>query len=149
MSALILELKQGRSMILNGAVIRFKTRTRLELSTQARFLFGKQIMREDEATSQARKAYYALQQAYIGAEPEWPGALVTARVLISAFRDEAAPEDRPGWEALLASSAKEVGFEALKLARQMIRAEDLAPSGASAQRPQPGQSSGNIGHDLE
>ena len=123
MSALILELKQGESMILNGAVIRFKTRTRLELNTQARFLFGKQIMREEEATSPARRAYYALQQAYIGAEPERPGALVVARTLILAFREEAASDERQGWEALLTASAEEAGFEALKLARQMIRAE--------------------------
>lgn len=113
-------------MILNGAVIRFKTRARLELNTQARFLFGKQIMREEEATSPARRAYYALQQAYIGAEPERPGALLAARALVSAFRDEAGPDGRPGWEALLTASAEEAGFEALKLARQMIRAEDFA-----------------------
>lgn len=113
-------------MILNGAVIRFKTRTRLELNTQARFLFGKQIMHEEEATSPARKAYYALQQAYIGAEPERPGALMAARALISVFRDEAGPDGKPSWEALLTASAEEAGFEALKLARQMIRAEDFA-----------------------
>ena len=136
-------------MILNGAVIRFKTRTRLELNTQARFLFGKQIMREDEATSPARKAYYVLQQAYVGAEPERPAALVTARTLISAFRDEAGPENRPGWETLLSSSAEEVGFEALKLARQMIRAEDLSPSGAGAQGVQSDHSGDDIRHDLE
>jgi flagellar biosynthesis repressor protein FlbT len=126
MSALILELKQGESMILNGAVIRFKTRTRLELNTQARFLFGKQIMREDEATSPARRAYYALQQAYIGADPDRPAALAAARALIQSLRDEAPPEHKQLWEALLIASAGEAGFEALKRARQMIRDEDLA-----------------------
>jgi flagellar protein FlbT len=125
MSALILELKQGEAMILNGAVIRFKTRTRLELNTQARFLFGKQIMGEHEATSPARRAYYALQQAYIGAEPERPGALAVARALILALRDAAEPDARQGWVALLTASAEEAGFEALKLARQLIRAEDF------------------------
>ena len=124
MSALILELKQGESMILNGALIRFKTRTRLELNTQARFLFGKQIMHEEEATSPARKAYYALQQAYIGTEAERPGALRVARALLAACRDQAGAEGKRGWDALLAASADEAGFEALKLARQMIHAED-------------------------
>jgi flagellar biosynthesis repressor protein FlbT len=126
MSALILELKQGESMILNGAVIRFKTRTRLELNTQARFLFGKQIMREEEATSPPRKAYYALQQAYIGAELDRPPALEAARTLILALRDEAGPESRHAWDGLLTASAEEAGFEALKLARQMIRAEEVS-----------------------
>jgi flagellar protein FlbT len=126
MSSLILELKQGESMILNGAVIRFKTRTRVELNTQARFLFGKQIMREDEATTPARRAYYALQQAYIGAEPERFTAIAAARGLIQALRDEAGPDDHQAWNVLLAASAREAGFEALKLARQMIRTEDFA-----------------------
>jgi flagellar biosynthesis repressor protein FlbT len=129
MSALILELKQGESMILNGAIIRFKTRTRLELNTQARFLFGKQIMREEDAISPASRAYYALQQAYIGVESERPRALEAARALISALRDEAGLDGRAIWEALLTASAKEAGFESLKLARQMIRAEDFVAAG--------------------
>jgi flagellar protein FlbT len=126
MSALILELKQGESMILNGAVIRFKTRTRLELNTQARFLFGKQIMREEDAATPARRAYFALQQAYVGAEDERPAALTAARQLITSFRDHAPPEHHPEWNALLKASETDAGFEALKLARQMIRAEDFA-----------------------
>ncbi len=123
MSALILELKQGEAMILNGAMIRFKTRTRLELNTQARFLFGKQIMHAEEATSPARQAYYALQQAYIGAEPERAGALAAARGIITACRAQASETHKHEWDALLALSADEAGFEALKLARQMIRTE--------------------------
>jgi flagellar protein FlbT len=125
MTALILELKQGESMILNGAVIRFKTRTRLELNTQARFLFGKQIMREEDAATPARRAYFALQQAYVGAESDRPNALAAARLLITGFRDRAAPGERPIWDDLLAASETEAGFEALKIARQMIRSEDF------------------------
>lgn len=126
MTALILELKQGESMILNGAVIRFKTRTRLELSTQARFLFGRQIMREEEATTPARRAYYALQQAYIGAEDEREAALAAARQVIETLRAAAHGAARAEWEALLAKLGGDAGFEALKLARMMIRAEDFS-----------------------
>ena len=125
MSALILELKQGESMILNGAVIRFKTRTRLELNTQARFLFGKQIMREEDAATPARRAYFAVQPAYVGAETERPDALAAARRLITSLRDPAPPPQHPEWNALLKATETEAGFEALKIARQMIRAEDF------------------------
>jgi len=69
MSALILELKQGESMILNGAVIRFKTRTRIELNTQARFLFGKQIMQQDDAVTLPQQIYYATNRAAPRASP--------------------------------------------------------------------------------
>ncbi len=126
MTALVLELKRGESMILNGAVIRFKTRTRLELSTPARFLFGRQIMCAEEATTPARKAYYALQNAYVGAEAERPAAFKAARALIVGLRDSAEGAARAEWETLLSRLVEDAGFEALKLVRGMIRAEDFA-----------------------
>jgi flagellar biosynthesis repressor protein FlbT len=125
MSALILELKQGESMILNGAVIRFKTRARLELSTQARFLFGKQIMRAEDALTPVQKIYFALQQAYIGEEEIRPAALTEARALIEAERAAAAPMRRQIFMQMFAVISENAGFEALELARQLIR-EDAA-----------------------
>ena len=70
MSNLVLELRQGEIMIVNGAPIRFRTKSRIELTAKARFLFGKQIMPPDQADSPARRIYFALQSAYIGAEDE-------------------------------------------------------------------------------
>jgi flagellar protein FlbT len=128
MSALILELKQGESMILNGAVIRFKTRTRLELNTQARFLFGKQIMLAEDAVTPAQRIYYAIQQAYIGDDAARPAALAQARELISCLRSAAQCEPaRAVLERMLSVLADCAGFEALKIARQMIREESAAP----------------------
>ncbi len=70
MSNLVLELRQGEVMIVNGAPIRFRTRSRIELTAKARFLFGKQIMPPDQVDSPARRIYFALQSAYIGSETE-------------------------------------------------------------------------------
>ena len=53
MSNLVLELRQGEVMIVNGAPIRFRTRSRIELTAKARFLFGKQIMPPDQVDSPA------------------------------------------------------------------------------------------------
>jgi len=53
MSNLVLELRQGEMMIVNGAPIRFRTKSRIELTAKARFLFGKQIMPPDQAGSPA------------------------------------------------------------------------------------------------
>jgi flagellar biosynthesis repressor protein FlbT len=54
MSTLVLELRQGEVMIVNGAPIRFRTRSRIELTTHTRFMFGKQIIADsDEATDHA------------------------------------------------------------------------------------------------
>ena len=74
-------------MIVNGAPIRFRTKSRIELTAKARFLFGKQIMPPDQADSPARRIYFALQSAYIGSEEERAGGLVAARELIAAFKE--------------------------------------------------------------
>ena len=116
-------------MILNGAVIRFKTRTRLELNSHARFLFGKQIMPAEEATSPLRQAYFALQQAYISDEEERPEALQRARDIIRRFMGEAPEAQREDWSALLRLTSEETVLDALKRARQMIRAAESAPQG--------------------
>lgn len=126
MSSLVLELKQGESMILNGAVIRFKTRTRLELNNHARFLFGKQIMQPEDASSPARQAYYALQEVYIGKEDERRAALSVAQNLIASLGKCAAEKEKRGWVALLRLCSEDTAFEALKLARQMIRLEEAS-----------------------
>ena len=60
MSTLVLELRQGDLMVVNGAPIRFRTRARLELTAHARFLFGKQIMAPEQANTPARRLYFAL-----------------------------------------------------------------------------------------
>ncbi len=132
MTSLVLELKQGESMILNGAVIRFKTRTRLELNNHARFLFGKQIMQAEDASSPIRQAYFALQEAYISKEEARAAALQAARELIATMLATADEEARRGWAALLRLCTEDTALEALKLARQMIQAEEAQTAARSA-----------------
>ena len=97
----------------------------IELNGSARFLFGKQIMPPDQADSPARRIYFALQCAYIGSEDERAGGLTSARELIQAFKlattSTLACEilDR----ALCAAEADDC-YQALKLARRIIRHED-------------------------
>ncbi len=76
MSTLVLELRQGELMIVNGAPIRFRTKSRIELTARARFLFGKQIMAPDQADTPARRIYFALQSAYIGTPEERTRGLI-------------------------------------------------------------------------
>jgi flagellar biosynthesis regulator FlbT len=76
MSTLVLELRQGDMMIVNGAPIRFRNRARIELTAKARFLFGKQLMTPDMADTPARRIYFALQRPPISAitmkeRPAW------------------------------------------------------------------------------
>jgi flagellar protein FlbT len=130
MSTLVLELRPGDTMVVNGAPIRFRNRCRIELTAKARFLFGKQVMPPEQATTPARRIYFALQTAYIGTDEERERALAVARRLIAEFQDATTSAlakmllDR----ALAAVEADEC-YVALKLVRRVIRHEEAVLGG--------------------
>ena len=112
-------------MIVNGASLRFRTRSRIELTTQARFLFGKQIMAPEEADSPARRIYFALQTAYIGGDVERAAGVAQACAAIREF--QAATTSalvRDILDRALALAEADECYGALKLARRIIRHED-------------------------
>jgi flagellar protein FlbT len=125
MSNLVLELRQGEVMIVNGAPIRFRTRSRIELTAKARFLFGKQIMPPDQVDSPARRIYFALQSAYIGSEMEREGGLQSARGFIADFQQATTSELVRAilCQALVAAEEDDC-YQALKLVRRIIQHED-------------------------
>lgn len=125
MSTLVLELRQGEMMIVNGAPIRFRTKSRIELTAHARFLFGKQIMAPDEVDTPSRRIYFALQSAYIGSDEERPQGLAAARELISDFKDATTSAlAREILDRALAAAEADDCYQALKLARRIMRHED-------------------------
>ena len=125
MSNLVLELRQGEVMIVNGAPIRFRTKARIELTAKARFLFGKQIMPPDQTDSPARRIYFALQTAYIGAEDERAAGLAAARDLIAAFQQATTSAiARDMLDRALRAAEADDCYRALKLIRRIIRHED-------------------------
>ena len=125
MSNLVLELRQGETMIVNGAPIRFRTKTRLELTARARFLFGKQIMSPVQADSPARQIYFALQTAYIGTDDERASGLDTARSLIAEYKASTTSAlAREILDRSLLAAESDDCYQALKLVRRIIRHED-------------------------
>lgn len=125
MSNLVLELRQGEVMIVNGAPIRFRTRSRIELTAKARFLFGKQIMPPDQADSPARRIYFALQSAYIGNETEREAGLEAARHFIAEFQAATTSEAvRLVLEQALIAAEEDNCYQALKLVRRIIQYEN-------------------------
>ncbi len=138
MSTLVLELRQGEMMIINGAPIRFRTRSRVELTARARFLFGKQIMAPDQADSPARRIYFALQSAYIGVEEERDRGLEAARDLIDAFKDATTSDAaRDMLDRALVAAESDDCYRALKLTGRVIQHED-AVLGRRAEPAAPG-----------
>ncbi len=137
MTNLVLELHAGEAMIVNGASLRFRTRSRIELTTHARFLFGKQIMAPEQADSPARRIYFALQLAYIGTDEERVRGMAQARATIADFRAATTSAlARDILDRVLSSVEADECYAALKLARRIIRHEDTVlgrhAEGASA-----------------
>jgi flagellar biosynthesis repressor protein FlbT len=125
MSNLVLELRQGEVMIVNGVPIRFRTRSRIELTAKARFLFGKQIMPSDQADSPARRIYFALQSAYIGNETEREAGLESARHFIAEFQAATTLDlVRLILDQALVAAEEDDCYQALKLVRRVIQHED-------------------------
>jgi flagellar protein FlbT len=125
MSNLVLELRQGEVMIVNGAPIRFRNKARIELTAKARFLFGKQIMPPEAADSPARRIYFALQSVYIGSEEDRARALEEARALVADFKAATGSAlARDMLDRALIAAEMDDCYQALKLARQIVRQED-------------------------
>jgi len=142
MSILVLELRQGEVMIVNGAPIRFRTKSRIELTAHARFLFGKQIMQPDQVDSPARRIYFALQSAYIGVDEERTRGLETARNLVTAFKDATTSAlAREILDRAITAAEADDCYGALKLTRRIIRHEDTVLGRMPAALPLPAHAS--------
>lgn len=112
-------------MLINGAAIRFRTKARIELTSQARFLYGRQIMSPEEADSPARRIYLALQSVYIGPEEDRPAELARARELVEEYKAQAGPPlAREILDRALQAAANDECYQALKLVRRIVRYED-------------------------
>lgn len=125
MSNLVLEMRQGDMMVVNGAAIRFRTRTRIELTAHARFLFGRQIMAPDDATTPARRLYFALQTAYIGDDMERPTGLAEARLRAAEFREVTTSKMAVALlDQAMTSAESNKCYQALRLVRRVVAHED-------------------------
>lgn len=127
MSHLVLELRPGEMMVVNGATIRFRSRCRVELVTKARFLFGKQIMAAHEAETTISRLYYALQTVYAGTQEEQADARAMVEAMLRSLdREQPAdlgPEAGPALAAVRSAIAKSDFYTALKILRSIIRLE--------------------------
>jgi flagellar biosynthesis repressor protein FlbT len=120
-SILVIELRDNDRMIVNGVPLRFRSKTRVELSTRARFLFGKQIMTPERANTPARRLYLAIQSAYVGAAEERGDSLKEARRLIDEFkRTEISEGEQATLEGVLAAVEGDDCYRALRLLQRVI-----------------------------
>jgi flagellar biosynthesis repressor protein FlbT len=125
MSSLVLDLRPGETMIINGAAIRFLTKSRIELTAKACVLFGKKIMSPEQANTPARRIYFAIQSAHIGDDDERIPGLEAARELIAAFKEATTSQlARDILDKAIKAAEDDDCYRALKLTRNIIRHED-------------------------
>ena len=91
--ALRLSLGDGEKMIVNGAVLRSLGRSDIVVENQAALMRGREIMTPEEATTPARRLYFACMMAYIhndGLDIHQARIVELLRDLISALESDEA-----------------------------------------------------------
>ena len=120
-----LSLKPGETFILNGAVVRNGDRRGvLLLENQARILREKDIMQPEEATTPARRCYFAIMQMYLSGETEGPSYDRAMRAMADLLAVTQMPADRE----LLAEMSELIAagnlYKGLTKCRKFVRNND-------------------------
>lgn len=133
--ALLIHLKKGRKIIINGAVLENASgRTASFLMcNEAEVLRGEDVLPPDDALTPAGRIYYALQCLYLFPDqrPAYGPAFVA---LIEAFRD-AAPGTGPVIDRLRMAVDDGRYYDALKTTRDLVRQEAWMASTLAARVP--------------
>jgi flagellar protein FlbT len=123
---LMLEVRAGDRMVVNGAALQFVNRCTIALTNEARFLFGKQLMMPEVATTPARRLYFAMQSAYVADVSERELFLTVARARAAEYMVATTSETV---RALLREAMEELeagrGWEALRRVRDLFAYDDV------------------------
>jgi len=131
---MLLKLRAGEKLYLNGAVIRVERKATIELLNDATFLLEAHVMQADEANTPLRQLYFVLQTELMERD-----AAPAARKMFRAMLEDTCAAfgrgvvgDRLGAAGALAEAGR--AFEALKALRALFPLEaDLL----AANPPQP------------
>ena len=120
-----LSLKPGETIIVNGAVVRNGDRRGvLLLENQARILREKDIMQPEEATTPARRAYFAVMQMYLTGETEGPAYDRTMRALADLIAVTPIAEERALVTEISAHVAASNLYKGLSKCRKLVQQDD-------------------------
>jgi flagellar biosynthesis repressor protein FlbT len=121
---MMIHLKKGEKLFINGAVIRLDRRGSIELLNDAQFLLETHIMQPEKATSPLRRLYFIVQTMII--DPA--NAHMTTELFLAQVRQICSHLRSPFYAEHLGSIEKlirsEEFFEALKALRRLFKQED-------------------------
>lgn len=121
--ALLIHIKKGKKVIINGAVLENASGRTMSflLQNEAQVLRGDDVLAPDDASTPAGRIYYALQCLYLFPERQ-PRYLPLFSDLIECYR-QASPSASDLIDTILESVRAGRFYEALKGARELIRHE--------------------------
>jgi flagellar protein FlbT len=126
--ALVVDLKKGETFMIGDTIIVNDTHNRkftnggarLYISGDAPMLRQKDIMREEEATSPAKKLYFVMQTMYLSRDPK---AHAEAYVGLVRQIQEAGPDTAPYFAKINELLQNRSYYKALKEAKNLINFE--------------------------
>ncbi len=121
--ALVINIKKGQQVIINGAVVENITAKTISLSikNEASILRSADILTLESAVTPAGRVYYALQCVYLFPERR-DHYLRDFKDLVASYV-QAAPSSGPIVEAVWASISEQQYYAALKKAQELIEHE--------------------------
>lgn len=124
--ALHIKMKDGEKMIVNGAVLVSRGSSHLLLENRASIMRGREVMSPNDATTPARRLYFACTLAYV----DEPNLDQHRDVILALLREVITALEAPGAKAACARFATLVAggayYQALAECRELIRHEDEA-----------------------
>ncbi|WP_114395660.1 flagellar biosynthesis repressor FlbT [Oleisolibacter albus] len=121
-----IRLKADEHLVINGALLKAVEPTTLLLMNHAKFMLDRQIMRPDQATSPAKRIYFAVQNTYLATAEERPGMLTFLRQCVGDFREATTSAPiRQKLDELERLVGADDFYPALQIARDIMSYEDL------------------------
>jgi flagellar protein FlbT len=119
---LLIKLAPGEKIVINGVVVENGgDHTTLRILNQAHVLRAKDILTFEEASSPARRVYYALQCLYLFPENQEP-YLTSARQFIDDFV-KAVPSSEPLINEIVDHLKRNDSYQMLKVAKKLVEYE--------------------------
>lgn len=118
-------LRAGERIIINGALISADSSIGLTIHNKVTLMLERQLVRPDEATTPARRIYYAIQNAYVADPEEQPGWLDQANRFIDDYAEATtSPPVGKKVAAIRLHLASSEYYAALRLARELFGHDD-------------------------
>lgn len=133
-------LRAGERIIINGALISADSSIGLTIHNKVTLMLERQLVRPEEATTPARRIYFAIQNAYVADPEEQPGWIEQANRYIDEYAGAiVSPPIVKKVAAIRLHLASNEYYQALRLSRELFAHDDrmLSPHGqtSTAQSP--------------